>query len=113
VALPVTSLVTDLGDFLFDDIEPEGGCLESTTNALLQNDRLTVHLFHRTCYDYLMTPEAQRMLRKHSNRPFELQNYLLNARMCEFMKLSSLDEGLHLAMRLASDILSSFARPSF
>ncbi|XPS91100.1 hypothetical protein M3J09_000523 [Ascochyta lentis] len=83
------------------------------TDAFLQAHKVTVDFFHRTCRDFLLTPETWHMLLGFSTGPYNVQMYLVNARICQFLAMATIKKRAREAMSLASNILSSLARPAF
>lgn len=80
---------------------------------LFRANTLTVDFFHRTCRDFLLTPIAQDLLHNSTHGSYDARFFLLNARICEFVALQSVEKCRPQAINLASNILSSFARPSY
>lgn len=87
--------------------------LSHMANALCESQKLTVDFFHRTCFDFLVMPEAQSLLHRFTDGSYNVQLYLLNARICEFLELTTEAELCWQAMNLASNLLASLGRFSF
>jgi hypothetical protein len=74
---------------------------------------LSVDFFHRTCRDFLLTEEMQGTLHRYTKGPYDARLYILQARISQFVALVELDENHGQALALASNIMSSIARPSY
>lgn len=98
---------------LGDDLAELTDYSEHRAATLLQADRLVVRFFHRTCYDFLLDPELQDILLNYSEGPYDVQMYLLNSRICEFLALGKSEDRTPHVMQLASNILGCLARPMF
>ncbi|KAF3005195.1 hypothetical protein E8E13_010761 [Curvularia kusanoi] len=114
-----TALATSLSKTALDGEDSELGWSDDRPERFLiaqydlhEANILTVDFFHRTCRDFLLTSDIQTLLHEQSNGPFDVQMYLVNARICQFIALSQLPNCHHEAIELASNILSSLARPS-
>lgn len=80
---------------------------------LFRASSMTVDFFHRTCRDFLTTPAVQNLLHNSSDGPYDARMFLLNARICQFFALQAIKRCHFQAINLASNILSSLARPSY
>lgn len=115
-----TSLATKFSETVLGDEEPKLGKDVERSNhffiaqyGLHEAKDLSVDFFHRTCRDFLLTPEIQALLHEQSHGPFDAQMYLLNARICQFIAMAKVEDCHHEAIELASNIVSSLARPSY
>ena len=115
-----TSLATKFSETVLGDEEPKlGKDVERSGHffiaqyGLHEAKELSVDFFHRTCRDFLLTPEIQALLHEQSQGPFDAQMYLLNARICQFVAMTQMEDCHHEAIELASNIVSSLARPKY
>jgi hypothetical protein len=115
-----TSLATKFSENILDTEEPRlGKDVEHSSHffiaqyGLHEAKELRVDFFHRTCRDFLLTPDIQALLHEQSQGPFDAQMYLVNARICQFVAMTQMEDCHHEAMELASNIVSSLARPAY
>ncbi|OSS46286.1 hypothetical protein B5807_08368 [Epicoccum nigrum] len=115
-----TSLATKFSENILDTEEPKlGKDVEHSSHffiaqyGLHEAKELRVDFFHRTCRDFLLTPDIQALLHEQSQGPFDAQMYLVNARICQFVAMTQMEDCHHEAMELASNIVSSLARPAY
>jgi hypothetical protein len=106
------TVLGDEGPKLGKDVERSGHFFIAQY-GLHEAKELSVDFFHRTCRDFLLTPEIQDLLYEQSQGPFDAQMYLLNARICQFIAMAQMEDCHHEAIELASNIVSSLARPAY
>lgn len=82
-------------------------------NTSVQVFKLTVDFLHRSCRDFLLTPEIQGFLHQYTQGQYDARMFLLNSRISQFMALATAGTGGEQAVALASNFLSSLARPSY
>ena len=73
---------------------------------LLHPFTLTVDFLHRSCRDFLLTPETQSLLHQYTRGPFDARMFLFNSRLVQFMALGAAGAGQNLALGLASYLMS-------
>jgi hypothetical protein len=71
-----------------------------------------VDFLHRSCRDFLSTPEILNALQRDTNGSYDAQMFLLNARISQFISLAKHRGPDEHVLGLASHILCSLARPS-
>jgi hypothetical protein len=94
------------GYSLREIVEVEGDHIPNAYN-------LVVDFFHRTCRDFLLSEEMQQTLHQYTKGPYDACLYLLQARIAQFMALVESKDNHVQALALASNIVSSLARPSY
>lgn len=84
--------------------------LEDLESADLQDPiDLKVEFLHRSLHDFLLTPKMQELLHQYTGGPLNARVFLCNARLVEFMALTSAGVGQELAVGLASYLLSALS----
>ncbi|KAL9073650.1 MAG: hypothetical protein Q9157_004660 [Trypethelium eluteriae] len=81
--------------------------------GLLRPFMIKVEFFHRTCRDFLLTPEIQSVLHQYTNGPYDARMFLLNARIAQMMALEAAETGPNLSLGLASYLMSVLSLPSW
>lgn len=105
---PLSALSTALGE-----TTDRSQSAESQNLRLHQGQSMHVQFIHLSCRDFLSTPEIQDLLLEQSKGRFNVERYLVNARICQFLALTAVGKRTTQAVSLASNIISSLARPSF
>jgi hypothetical protein len=72
-----------------------------------------VDFLHRSCRDFISTPEVLEQLHHDTNGPYDARMYILNARISQFLSLAPLWGPDERILGLASSIMCSLARPSY
>jgi hypothetical protein len=85
---------------------------------ILRAHELTITFLHRSCRDFLFSPEVQDLLHQYTNGQYDARMYLLNSRVAQFVALAAAGTANDYAVNdyalgLASYIISSLARPSY
>ena len=76
--------------------------LEDLESADLQDPiDLKVEFLHRSLHDFLLTPKMQELLHQYTGGPLNARVFLCNARLVEFMALTSAGVGQELAVGLS------------
>ena len=70
---------------------------------------LKVKFLHRSLHDFLLTPNMQAYLRRYTDGALNARKFICNARLVEFMALTSAGIGDELAVGLASYLLSALS----
>lgn len=80
---------------------------------LLRAFHLTVDFLHRSCRDFLLTPEIQSLLHQYTHGPYDPRMFLLNSRLSQFVAFETAGAGERLAVTIASYLLSALSLPSY
>ena len=70
---------------------------------------LKVKFLHRSLHDFLLTPKMQAYLHRYTGGALNARKFICNARLVEFMALTSAGVGDELAVGLASYLLSALS----
>ncbi|PYI27484.1 hypothetical protein BP00DRAFT_450240 [Aspergillus indologenus CBS 114.80] len=74
---------------------------------------LTISFLHRSCRDFLRSPEIQELLHQYTGGPFDARRYLVNARICQLQTLMVAGINLELSFGIASYLASALAVPGW
>lgn len=74
---------------------------------------LTVDFLHRSCRDFLLTPEIQSLLHRYTHGPYDPRMFLLNSRLSQFVAFETAGAGERLAVTIASYLLSALSLPGY
>jgi hypothetical protein len=72
-----------------------------------------VDYLHRSCQDFLLTPDIQHLLHEYTDGPYNAQMFLLNSRLSQFMALATAGIGARHAVAILSYILSVLSLPEY
>ncbi|OJK02963.1 hypothetical protein ASPACDRAFT_40278 [Aspergillus aculeatus ATCC 16872] len=74
---------------------------------------LTISFLHRSCRDFLRSPEIQELLHQYTGGPFDSRRYLVNARIHQLQALMTVGSNRELAFGIASYLASALAVPGW
>jgi hypothetical protein len=74
---------------------------------------LTVDFLHRSCRDFLLTPEIQCLLHQYTHGSYDSRMFLLNSRLSQFVAFGTARMGERHALAIASYILSVLSLPTY
>jgi hypothetical protein len=93
------------GQHFEPSIYPQIFCNHNTLLAF----NFTVDFLHRSCRDFLLTPEVQSLLHQCTLRPYESRMFLLNSRLSQLVAFGTAQKGERLAVAIASFVLSALS----
>jgi hypothetical protein len=73
----------------------------------------TIDFLHRSCRDFLRTPEIQRLLHQYTHGPYDSRMFLLNSRLAQFVAFDTVATGRLHAIAIASYVLSLLSLPTY
>jgi hypothetical protein len=74
---------------------------------------LTVDFLHRSCRDFLLTPEIQHLLHQYTHGPYDARMFLLNSRLAQFVGFETTEIGKRHAITIASYLVSLLSLPAY
>ncbi|PYH47646.1 uncharacterized protein BP01DRAFT_354850 [Aspergillus saccharolyticus JOP 1030-1] len=74
---------------------------------------LTISFLHRSCRDFLCSPEIQGILHQYTGGPFDARRYLINARILQVRALQAVGSDRDLAIGITSYLASALAVPEW